>query len=1317
MSSKTGQEVNILASLGIKPLSKASNYREWRLAVVDILAEKGYWPIVSGKTECPESGEAKTLWEEKAIKARGMMGRLLDSAHRELYAEDRDPKLLWTKLEKRYAGKDQARIWFLREELSKVEYRDDNLVDYISSLEKLFHQLAAAGEVQSEKDKKYLLLSKLPQTYHPFRTSICNNADYDETKYDAICDRLVLEHQQLTKATTEDPETTNAFYAGKNARGGASRRGGSEKGPGGKEERVGKDSCFFCKEKGHWANKCPAKQQAKRRPGRGRGGRREGFGNAGRPSQSANRAVVERGGTPQAWTAMDEKSAKVSQSKWVLDSGATNHMTSDRTLFQQMNPVQTPIHIANGDTMMAEGEGDVVIGLVVNGVKNPVVLKRVLYVPEMGSSGLVSVRCIQAAGGVVSFAGNTVSIKHGRELYGIAKLEQNAYILQTENIEAKPASAGITTKHATLHDWHCRLGHISYDNVKRLAEDHPEITIDGSRTNPTCVSCVATKQTRTPNHFPSTRITTAPLELIHTDLAGPMKIPSIGGARYFLLFIDDHTRYTMVYTLHQKSETFSKFKEYKALVENYHNGKIKALRSDNGGEYTSNEFSKFLRESGISHETTAPYSPEQNGVSERATRTLIGRAKAMILENELHDNLWAEAIHTAVYLKNRCPTTSKISTPYQLWTGQRANLSHLIPFGTLAFHHILKAKRSKWEKNGQESRVVGYAGTNQYRVVVGSKILIVRDILVINNNNTTEELQLLDENKTIEFISDSEDESAPEIATLEVENQPSPTIVPALPELPETPQPETPQERQRIPRPCNTPATPTLASSMPRRETTGKFTSTRSHHQAFLATRSLDPDQPASYTEALNSTLAPEWNIAIDEELKSIIDNGTWEIVDQPRGRTPVKCQWVFRVKRGANGEVVRYKARLVAKGFTQQYGIDYLETFAPVVKLTSLRIILALAAARNYQIDQTDIQSAYLLGKLEEEIYIELPEGLEIGEENSRYSRRRQVCKLLKGLYGLKQSGRIWNQEWDKHLVGTCRFTRSKDDHAVYLKSNGEDYCWVLIWVDDVLWVGPWTMVDEAKTLLANQFPVTDLGRGHYFLGIEIIQLPRQITLNQSTYIQKILERFNMTHAYRVSTPLAPGTKLERTRITQDAEFEDSDADEKEYRSMIGSLMYLMLCTRPDIAFAVGALSRYNNAPNSSHMVDAKHLFRYVKKTSHIFLRLGPFVIKDLYPVLYCDADWAGDVDTRKSTGGYVCALTEDNPLRDEPRRSAVSWSSKRQPTVALSSTEAEYIGLTQATKEAIWVSQFIRELQTVPINPAAEDTTTEDTTEESTP
>jgi len=708
---------------------------------------------------------------------------------------------------------------------------------------------------------------------------------------------------------------------------------------------------------------------------------------------------------------------------------------------------------------------------------------------------------------------------------------------------------------------------------------------------------------------------------------------------------------------------------------NYHNRKIKALRSDNGGEYTSDSFSTYLRNSGISHKKTAPYSLEQNGVSERANRTLIGRAKAMILENKMNDNLWGEAIHTAVYLKNRSPTRSKNSTPYQLWTGQRPNLSHLIPFGTLAFSHIPKAKRSKWEKNGEECRVLGSEGTNQYRVLVGSKIKIVRDIRIVKDGGAENSgLKIQEEmpvEEIIQFSSESEDENGLEKSSSGI--------------------------------------TCTQASFRPRRENAGKFTSTRYYHEAFLATISLDSDEPNSYTEAVNSVMAPEWNIAIADEKKSITDNGTWEIVELPRGRTPVKCRWVFRVKRGAEGEVIRYKARLVAKGFTQRYGIDYLETFAPVVKLTSLCIILALAAVGNYEIDQTDIKTAYLLGKLEEEIYMEIPEGLVVEESSS--SRKRKVCKLLKGLYGLKQSGRIWNQEWDRHLGGTCGFTRSKNDHAVYLKQRSEDYCWILIWVDDVLWIGPRAMVDEGKAMLAKQFPVTDLGRAHNFLGIQIVQLPRQITLNHATYIQKVLERFNMANAYTASIPLKPGTTLEsltgtRTHIQDGTpEVEDSDADETEYRSMIGSLMYLILCTRPNIAFTVGALSRYNNSPKESHMEAAKHLLRYVKKTSHLGLRLAPFAGKDLYPILNSDADWAGDLDTRKGTGGYACVLTEERSPGEKSNWSAVSWSSKRQQTVALSSTEAEYMALTQAAEEAIWVSRFIAELQNVPENLNTED------------
>jgi len=468
MSKSSGNEVHILASLRIKPVAKAANYREWRLAVVDILCEKDYLDIVTGKPIRPNDTESTTgemgstattsssamtatakkpaeiteatpKWEVKCNKACCILGPLLDAAHRELDAEVRDPRELWQKLEKRYAGKDQARFRLLREVLSKVESHDDNLIDYMTSLEKLFNKLAAPGEVQTEKHKKYLLLSKLALVHHPFRTSTWNDSKYNDFTYDDICNRLLLEHQLLMCGDAET-EATNPFYAGKGKRRENGKKGWKPKAEGSStstrsgERSVSKDSCFHCKEKGHWANKCPKKRQDTTRSGNPNSNRRDRGQNQGTGSSATINS------SPQAWKAMDQTSAMIAEAKWLLDSGATPHMTSNCTQFQDIAPVRKSISVANGATMMAEGEGDVKWNLVVNGAKNKVILRKVLYVPEMGSSGLVSVRCIQAAGGVVSFAGNAVSITHGETLHAIAKLQHNAYILQT----AEPIVANTT---------------------------------------------------------------------------------------------------------------------------------------------------------------------------------------------------------------------------------------------------------------------------------------------------------------------------------------------------------------------------------------------------------------------------------------------------------------------------------------------------------------------------------------------------------------------------------------------------------------------------------------------------------------------------------------------------------------------------------------------------------------------------------------------------------------------------------------------------------------------------------------------------------
>jgi len=1334
--STSASEYKLLAGTGIRPLSRGTKYREWRLAVIDILAEKGYWDIVS---KAETTSGADTATKEKAAKARGLLGRLMDSNHRELYATERDASKLWAKLESHYAGKDQARIWYLRGELSQIRYDNEPMVDYIAKLEKLFHQLTSARETQSEKDKLYILLSNLPIQYHPFRTAISNSPDFETIKYDDICDRLILEHQQLIGETGKpigsSGQPNGAFLSTRNTngRGGNRFRRGSTihqarrgRGRGGyrstqhfqerfqqpsgnRSHKIDKDSCLYCHEKGHWAKDCPKKTESK-------------LGSA--SETKSNRQIG-------AWMAASRKEGE--SSNWILDSGATHHMSSQRELFTNFQDHTATISIANGGTIQATGIGEIWITVWNSkGDGVPVCLQEVLYIPELGPNNLVSVRCVQQAETTILFGSGPkqqAGISFDGDEIAVAELRGNSYILLAEVREGErfhdennmANTAGVAKSSATLMQWHQRLGHLGFDDIKHLAKVHPEIEIQGISNEITCEACQIGKQTRKPNKNAATHRSTEPLELIHSDVAGPMAIPSLGGAKYYVLFIDDFSRYTEIYTIKQKFEVIDCFRQFKAQVENQQGRKIKRFRSDGGGEYTSGKFNNILEQAGIVREQSAPYTPEQNGVSERANRTIIGRAKAMLFAAGLADRLWGEAVHTTVYLKNRSPTRAlgQGMTPLEAFTGKKANLATLIPFGAKGFKNVPKELRTKWEPNSIPCTFVGYEGTNQFRVLIEDRIHITRDLVLAKSPSEERlgEVGRYRESNQVQI--DSSDEESDDMSTSSPKSQQAPSPQPEYLEAENiTPVPQTPSRNHtpgEFPRDSplsiihvRPPTIPEPApqeevyAQRPRRQNAGKFSSTRFRDEQFSnlamqdynSTQSkykayhvLTTTEPATYSEALTGPNKNEWKEVINEELDSLAENKTWIITTLPKERTPVKCKWVFREKKGSAGETIRYKARLVAKGFTQQYGIDYLETYAPVVKLTSLRILLAIAAANNYEIHQGDIKTAYLLGELTEEIYMDIPEGVPVAttKENSE----RLVCRLLRGLYGLKQSGRIWNKAWDEYLIGKCEYQRSSEDYAVYYrKGNHGTPLWILIWVDDVLWIGNPDDIQQAKRELNKRFPLKDLGSADFFLGMKITRQPmeRKIILSQDAYIAAILERFNLTKCHPVSTPIKPGAIL----VTNGEP--DAEEDETLYRSMLVSIMYLMLCTRPDLAFAVGRLSKFSANPNKQHMQAARRLLRYVSKTRNFGLHFGPFTEKkNPIATMFSDADWAGDKESRPSTGAYVCTISEN---QSNSPHTAISWSSKQQSTIALSSTEAEYMALTQASKEGIWVRRFMDEI-----------------------
>jgi hypothetical protein len=457
---------------------------------------------------------------------------------------------------------------------------------------------------------------------------------------------------------------------------------------------------------------------------------------------------------------------------------------------------------------------------------------------------------------------------------------------------------------------------------------------------------------------------------------------------------------------------------------------------------------------------------------------------------------------------------------------------------------------------------------------------------------------------------------------------------------------------------------------------------------AHAAIEILDSDMPKSYTEAVNSNEGKQWREAIDEEIKSLNANDTFVYVKRDRlGKGVVNvmgCRWLFRVKLNADGNVERYKARLVAQGFTQKEGIDYHETFAPVVKYKSLRIILALANLLNYEIKQMDVVTAFLNAKLDEDVYMQVPQGFKHWGDSS------YILKLHKSLYGTKQAPHMWNNDLNAFVV-SIGFSRLSSDTCVYVKQSASGNILVIsVFVDDIIIA--YSNKDEkewmvVKKLFLSKYKMKDMGDASWILGMKVIRDREKgvLCLDQSLYLNKVLSRFNMLDCKPAPTPES-GVKLS-VDMSPSTDEEKAELENVPYKSVVGSLLYAALGTRPDIAHAVNEISKFMENPGHEHWVAAKRILHYIKGTVNKAL---VFDAKDsltggiLNISAYSDSNWAGDINDRKSTTGYIVQLG----------KSSVIWNTKKQKTVCLSSAEAEYMALSSTVQEVKWVAQFFKEL-----------------------
>ncbi|XP_058722251.1 uncharacterized protein LOC131594177 [Vicia villosa] len=732
-----------------------------------------------------------------------------------------------------------------------------------------------------------------------------------------------------------------------------------------------------------------------------------------------------------------------------------------------MKKVKMFVKLGNGEHVEVKGKGS--IGVTTK--QGSKVIHDTLYVPELDEN-LLSIGQLLEHGYSLNFENRECRIFDSeRRCVAVGKMTSNRSFPLSFNYEKNVSMMAREENDSCL--WHKRLGHLNYESLKLLYQKKMVYGLPRIEEKyGVCEGCVLGKHHRQP--FPKEGAWRAKqvLELVHTDVCGPMNTLSHGKSRYFILFIDDFTRMTW--------------------------------------EYTSNEFHKFCEDEGVERKLTVGYTPQQNGVSERKNQTVMEMAKSMLLEKGLPKTFWPEAVNTAVYLMNRCPTKAVWEkTPFEAWSGRTPSVNHLKIFECVCYAQIPKQKRTKLEETSERCVFIGYSSMSKgYRLynLKTNNVIISRDVV-------------FDENASWNWEEDKMKEKTVPAIILQQQN-----------------------------------------------------------------------------SAAENEQLAPY-------------------------------------------GSIERAKARLIVKGYAQQPGIDYSETFSLVARLDTIRTVIALAAQKGWNLYQLDVKSAFLIGELKEEVYVQQPQGFVTkGQE-------KKVYKLKKALYGLKQAPRAWYSEIVSYFIQQG-FQRSQSEHTLYVKHQE----------------------------MMKKYEMSDLGLLHDFIGIEVYQDEYGVFICQRRYAENILKKFGMNGCKPVDIPLVVNEKLKK---------EDGGrlVDASMYRSLVGSLFFLT-ATRPDLMFAASLLSRFMSKPSHLHLGAAKRVLRYVMGTMKHGIRFeknSKLEAKD-----YRDSDWTGSVDDMKSTSGYVFSLGSR----------VISWCSKKQDTVAQSSAEAEYLAAGLATQQSLWLRKILEDI-----------------------
>ena len=1083
-----------------------------------------------------------------------------------------------------YLGTSKPRIISLYTELTSLKMAgDEKVTDYVIRAETASASLKSAGETISDSLLIAMILKGLPQEYKTFCTVVTQRKDpmvfkefktalrsFEETEK---CQALNQKNEDSVMQIKQTERNHIMHFK--------------------QSERNHIITCYKCKKPGHKSYECRSGSQ-----GQGKWQNHSDKNNKSGyktnrwcehcrvSNHDTNYCRFKKKSAVKSVSEMNENDDSDSHSfvmkvttvpssikqcpfesdTLLVDSGSSTHIITDKSKFtkfdEKFKPIEHVIELADGSRQngIAQGRGDASVKLYDTcGNLQDVLLENALYIPSY-KSDIFSVRAATKRGSSVVFTpeyskltakdGTTFELEDREKLYFLNKVSTG--------------NKKITS--LTLQEWHILLGHCNVKDILKLENSVNGMHIS-DKSEFDCETCILGKMTQYMNRTPD-RKAEKRLELIHCDIAGPVTPVAREGFKYAMNFIDDYSGATFVYFLKNKSDAVKALETFLADSSPY--GEVKILRRDNALEFTSVDFNNVLVKNKIKSELSCPYSPHQNGTAERSWRTLFEMARCLLLEAGLPKNLWAYAVKMAAYIRNRCYNPRLAITPFEGLVGKVPDFSNMHTFGTECFTYL---QNKKLDPRCEKGIFLGHDSHSPAFLVYFAKEKNIKKVRCVTfNNKFPGKVQISEKKEVYHHCTPKIDKQE----VVEIEHENAAETVPLDRRYPD-------RDRKK---PKNLEDFVTNVTSYEDIVDTVKS----NIHYCYRMS------QPNTYEEAIQSPDAPKWWSSMVEEYNILKENETFEKTTLPDGQTALGGRWVYAKKEGPGGEEI-YKSRYVAKGFSQVKGIDYEETFSPTAKLTSLRMLMQIAVQSDLIVHQMDAVSAYLNSEIDAEIYVEQPKGFIKTDD----SGRKLVWKLKKSLYGLKQSGRNWNNMLHNFLISE-KFNQSFADPCLYTKFEGDSIIIILFWVDDIIIAANnLDILNSVKGKFKNNFKMKDMGVLSNFLGIQFSFANGNITMSQKKYSLKVLDKFNMSECKPKSIPCdASVNKF----IMHDKSPEL--ADPTLYRAIVGCLIYLMVATRSDISYTVTKLSQYMVKPTKGHLSLAKHVLRYIKGSLDFCLKFG---------------------------------------------------------------------------------------------------------------